>query len=128
MPAVGLVIPAIVNVAAVFAGSEHPPANVIVTTCPAVEPAAAQLLAKPMGSVIVGVGGITNPAGNATVTVSPATSAPVELDVKPTVHVDVAPAVCGDPPNVTSVTAVRLMTTALAGDAGTVSELFATWK
>lgn len=49
-------------------------------------------MANPVGSVIVGVAGIVKPAGKTTVTVSPALSAPVELVVKPTVHVAVAPA------------------------------------
>jgi hypothetical protein len=87
-------MPAIVSVPAVLDDSEQVPplsASVIVTVWPLVD-AAAEHVANPVGSVTVGVAGIVKPAGKTTVIVSPALSAPVELVVKPTVQVAVAPA------------------------------------
>ncbi|HEY8407899.1 MAG TPA: hypothetical protein VIK66_07975 [Gaiellaceae bacterium] len=94
VPAAGFVMPAIVSVPAVLDDSEQVPplsASVIVTVWPLVD-AAAEHVANPVGSVTVGVAGIVKPAGKTTVIVSPALSAPVELVVKPTVQVAVAPA------------------------------------
>jgi hypothetical protein len=102
VPAAGFVMPAIVSVPAVLEGSAHVPplsASVIVTVWPLVD-AFAEQVAKPVGSVIVGVAGMVKPAGKTTVIVSPALRAPVELVVKPTVHVADAPAERVEPENV----------------------------
>ena len=59
-------------------------------------------------SVIVGVGGITKPAGKTAVIVSPLASAPVTLfapatdDVKPTVQFERALPVCDEPVKLTA--------------------------
>ena len=61
--------------------------------------------AKPLPRLITGVAGRAPKAAlNATVIVEPAESVPVELEVKPTVQFDRAPAVCGAPANETVVT------------------------
>jgi hypothetical protein len=66
--------------------------------------------------VIVGVAGIVKPAGKTTAIVSPAASAPVALDVKPSVQVADAPADRVEAENETLVGAVAA---AIAtGDAG----------
>jgi hypothetical protein len=78
-------------------------------------------------SVIVGVAGTVNVPGKTTVIVSPVVSAPLALDVKPTVQVDRAPPVCGEPVKVTRIGAVAAaMTTAAAGFVAVVSWLVAT--
>jgi hypothetical protein len=78
-------------------------------------------------SVIVGVAGTVNVPGKTTVIVSPVVSAPLPLDVKPTVQVDRAPPVCGEPVNAMRVGAVAAaITTAAAGFEGVVSWLVAT--
>jgi hypothetical protein len=78
-------------------------------------------------SVIVGVAGTVNVPGKTTVIVSPVVSAPLALDVKPTVHVDRAVPVWGEPLNVTRDGAVAAaMTTAAPGFPGTSSWLVAT--
>lgn len=97
--------PAIVRPATVLAGRLHDaPANVIVTVRVTVVAVAVQL-AKPAPSVTVGVAGtLTNAEGNTTVSVlleEAVLNAPDALVVKPTLHVDVAPAVWGDPLKVT---------------------------
>ena len=87
MLAAGLVMPAIVRVAAVLGASAHEaPARVMVTVCPDPTPVAVQL-AKPVGRVIAGVDGIVKPVGKTTVIVRPALRAPVAVGVKPTVQV-----------------------------------------
>ncbi len=94
--AAGLVIPATVNVAALFFASAHVPAlfaNVITTLWPVVAPVAEQL-AKPIGNEIVGVAGMMKPEANTAVTVLPAARAEelLLLVLNPTVHVSTAPA------------------------------------
>jgi len=101
-----LVIPAIVTLAAVDAASAHPPlsTSVIVTVRVPVFPLpVAVQFVKPLGKVMAGVVGTLKPDGKTTVTVLPAVSAPAEVDVNPTVHVEVAPAVFGEPENDTAV-------------------------
>lgn len=72
--------------------------------------------------MIVGVAGIVKPAGKTTVIVSPALSAPVELVVKPTVHVADAPADRVEPEKLTLDGAVAAaIVTAEAGFAADVS-------
>ena len=86
VPAPGFVSPLIVSDAAVEAGSEHDaPTRVIVTVC-ALAVAVALQLVKPEFSTIVGVAGTVNPELNATVIVLPVESAPLALDVSPTVQ------------------------------------------
>jgi len=100
------VIPAIVNVTVVFFAIAHVPplfASAMVTVVPEVEPLAEQLLA-PLVSETVGDAGTLNAELNATVIVLPAASAPPGfpgLVLKPTVHVDRAPPVCGEPAKLT---------------------------
>jgi hypothetical protein len=77
-------------------------------------------------SVIVGSAGIVNVPGKATVIESPVVSAPVALAVKPTVHVERAAPVCGEPLNETAVGAVAAAIVTFAGLAGVVSWLVAT--
>jgi hypothetical protein len=99
----GLVIPAIVSVAAVPPASEHDPplsASVIVTVVDEVEPVAEQLL-KPLAGVIAGAAGIVKAELKTTVIVEPLVRAPAGVGVKPTVQVERAPPVCGEPLNVT---------------------------
>src|SRR5205814_4913692 len=96
-------------------------ARVTVTVEP--EPVAvAEQCEKAELSVIVGDAGATNPDANVAVTVLVADSAPTAVGVKPTVQLAVAPAVCGEPANVTPVTTPAVMTTGDAGEAGAESE------
>lgn len=84
-------------------------------------------LLKPPVSVTVGVAGTVRPALKTTVIVSPPRRAPVALDLKPTVHVERAPPVCGEPLNVTALTDVAGAIVMLdAGFAATVSPAVAT--
>ena len=111
VPAAGFVRPLIVSDAAVEAGSEHDgPASVIVTVC-ALAVAVAVQLVKPEFSTIVGVAGTVKPELRATMIVLPVESAPLALDVNPTVQSERAEPVCGDPLNVTLVGAVALYAT-----------------
>ncbi len=113
------------SVALVLFGSEQEtPLRVIVTVVPVREPVAVQEL-KPVPSVIVGDAGTVKPELKTTVIVPPEASAPVELVRKPTVQVDRAPPVWGEPLNVTFETGLE-MTTAEAGFAAVVSTLVAT--
>jgi hypothetical protein len=101
--AAGFVSPAIESVAAVELASAQVPAllaRVIVTVFEIAEALAAQL-AKPVTSVTVGLVGTAKPLLKTAVMVSPALRAPVLEVVKPTVQVEVAPAVCGEPVKVT---------------------------
>lgn len=108
VPAAGFVSPLIVSDAAVDAGSEHDaPTSVIVTVC-ALAVAVAVQLVKPEFRTIVGVAGTVKPALRATVIVLPAESAPLPLEVKPTVQSERAEPVCGEPLTVTLVGAVAL--------------------
>jgi len=107
--AAGFVIPATVNVAAVFFASEHVPplfAKVITTLWPVAAPVAEQL-AKPTGKAIVGVDGMMKPAANTAVTVLPAASTEdaLLLVLNPTVHVSTVPATRLGAENVTADTA-----------------------
>jgi hypothetical protein len=111
VPAAGFVRPLIVSDAAVDAGSEHEaPASVMVTVC-ALAVAVAVQLVKPAFSTIDGVAGTVNPELRATVIVLPVDSAPVELDVNPTVQSERAVPVCGEPLNVMLVGAFALYAT-----------------
>src|SRR5579872_7139828 len=101
------------RVAAVLAGSFWVPVNVIVTT-----PAEAVAVAppdplKPVRRAIVGELGTVKEEGNVTVIVSPGFRAPEELEVKPIVHVSVAPATSEEPVNVTELGAEADAGTAL---------------
>jgi len=111
VPAPGFVSPVIVSDAAVEAGSEHDaPTRVIVTVC-ALAVAVVVQLVKPEFSTIVGVAGTVNPELSATVIVLPAESAPLALDVNPTVQSERAEPVCGDPLKVMFVGAFALYAT-----------------
>jgi hypothetical protein len=88
----------------------------MVTTWPAVDPVAVQL-ENPVGSVMVGVAGITKPAANVTVMVLPPDRWPLDDAVKPSVQVAVAPPVCGDPANDTLVGDEPMIVTGELGDA-----------
>jgi hypothetical protein len=128
----GFVIPSIVKVAAVLPASEHDPpllASVIVTVVEEVEPVAEQLL-NPLVSAIAGVAGIVKAELKTTVIESPSLtfSAPVELEVNPTVQVESAPPVCGEPPNVTLLAPVAAPMITFEGDAACVSVLVLTPK
>ena len=86
-PPTGLVTPAMVKDAGVLAGNEQVPAlfaSVIVTVW--AEPVAVALqFAKPVGSVTVGdAGTVGNPVKTAVI-VEPATSAPVDVELNPSV-------------------------------------------
>lgn len=68
-----------------------------------------------------------NVAGKTTVMLSPVVSAPVALDVKPTVQVEPAPPVCGAPVNVGALVDVAaLIVIGADGFAGVASVLVAT--
>jgi hypothetical protein len=109
--AAGFVRPLIVSDAAVEPGSEQEaPTRVIVTVC-ALAVAVAVQLVKPEFSTIVGVAGTVKPELKATVIVLPVESAPLALDVKPTVQSECAVPVCGDPLNVMLVGAFALYAT-----------------
>jgi hypothetical protein len=96
------VIPAIVRVTVVFLPIAHVPplfASVIVTVVPEVDPLAEQFVAPPVRDT-VGVAGIVNEELKPTVIVAPAASAPPGfplLVLNPTVQVERAPALCGEP-------------------------------
>jgi hypothetical protein len=91
LPAPGLVIPAMVTVAAVLLARTQEPVRVMVTTWPAFVPGAeAQVPVNPDPKVTAGVAGRTNPGANVTVTVLGAARAPAAELVKPTVQVEVA--------------------------------------
>jgi hypothetical protein len=114
-PAAGLVMPATESVAAVLAGSVHGPplsASVIVTVRVAVtaEPTE-QLGPKPLSSVTVGEAATVKPVPNVAVMVDAPINAPAVVEVKPTVHVDGAFALCGEPANVTAVGATAVVMT-----------------
>jgi hypothetical protein len=125
------VIPAIATLAVVLFPSEHVPplfASVIVTVEPEVLPVAEQFV-NPLGSVTVGEAGTVKLALKTTVIVWPAETAPVELVVKPTVQVVVAPKTCEAPLNVTLLTLVAAeIVTAEPGFVAVVSTLVATLK
>jgi hypothetical protein len=118
-PAAGLVIPAIVSVAAVLLASAHPLPSVMATVEPVVVAVAFGVEVQPVNptpSVITGCKGIPNAELNTTVMRSPASRAPLALEVKPTVQVVfVAPATIDDPAKLTP--AIPAMTTGDAGDA-----------
>src|SRR6266508_4470565 len=123
-------MPAMLSVAAVLLGSEQEaPLSVIVTVVlfvPEPAPVAVQEV-KPVPSVIVGVAGTTKAVLKTAVIVSPEDSAPLELVVKPTVQVDRAPPVWGEPLNVTLETLVAgAIVTAEAGFVAAASALVAT--
>jgi hypothetical protein len=111
VPAAGSVRPLSVSDAAAEAGREHDaPTSVIVTVC-ALAVAVAVQFVKPELTTIAGVAGTVKPELRATVIVLPAESAPLALDVKPTVQSERAEAVCGDPLKVTLVGALALYAT-----------------
>jgi hypothetical protein len=94
---------------------------VTVTVVPPPAPLAEQFV-KPLVSWIVGLAGTVKPALNVAVIASPVVSAPVALVVKPTVQLERAPPVCGDPVKLTAAGAVAAaITTGAAGLAALVS-------
>jgi hypothetical protein len=98
-------MPASVNVAAVLAGSEQLPAepesaSVIVTVCADADAVAEQPL-KPVPSETVGDAGTEKLLLKTAVIVEVPTRPPDEDDVKPTVHVERAPPLCGEPEKLT---------------------------
>ena len=96
-PAAGLVSPAIVSTTGVLGGIAHEaPASVIVIVVLLPGLVAVQLFA-PAVNAIVGLAGTVKPELTATVIVEPETSVPEELVVKPTVQVERAVPVCGEP-------------------------------
>jgi hypothetical protein len=116
-----------VSEAAVLEAREHDaPASVTVAVVPDPVAVAVQLV-KPLPSVTVGAAGTVKPAGKATVIVSPAAIAPVELVVKPSVQLALAAGACVDPLKLTELTEVAAeMTTADAGFAEIGSPLVET--
>ncbi len=120
-------MPPTLSVAAVLLGSEQEaPPSKAKTIVPEPKPVTVQEL-KPLPSVIVGDAGTVKPAGKTAWMLSPEDSAPVELVVKPTVQVDRAPPVWGEPLNVTLETLVAgAIVTAEAGFAAAASALVAT--
>ena len=119
-----MVNPAIVSEADVLlASAQVPPllARVMVTTAP-LAVAVAEQSTNPVGKVMVGVAGTVNAELKVTVMVLPEARAPLEEVVKPTVHVATAPAVWGEPENVTGVgLAAADIVTPLPGLAAAVS-------
>ena len=113
----GLVIPAIVTVAALEFVSAQVPLMVIVTTWPDVEPVVVpvQVPVNPDAKVTVGDAGITKPDAKVAVTVFAAAplNAPVALLLKPTVQIAVELADCGEP---TKVTVVGVVAAAITTD------------
>ena len=111
-----MVIPAIVSVAALLFATEHAPpllASLIATT-PPLEDAVIEQSVNPARGVTVGVAGTVKLGLNMTMIALPAASAPTDEVVKPTVHVAVESADCGEPANVTAVTGVETVTVPLA--------------
>src|SRR4051794_21411706 len=97
-------IPAIATVPAALFASEQPAGKVIVTKPLAVDAVVALQPAKLPPKVTVGEAGIpVHVAGNVTVMVLPAESAPPVEAAKPTVHVAVARALVRDPAKVMEV-------------------------
>jgi len=115
----------------VLAGSEQLPPlfeSVTVTVEPDVLAERAQF-ANPVTGITVGFAGTVKAELNDAVTVVPATSAPVDEVVKPSVQVAIDPAEVGDPVKVTVVGAVAAeIVTAAVGLAATVSSDVATEK
>jgi hypothetical protein len=124
VPAAGFVTATTFKVTAARLATVHVPPlspSVTVTVVPLPTPLAEQFV-KPLVSWIVGPAGTVKPELNVAVIVSPVVSAPVALVVKPTVHVERAPAVCGDPVKLTAAGAVAAaITTGAAGLAALVS-------
>ncbi len=124
VPAAPAVTPRICRAAAALFGREQVPplsARVIVTVCPA-PVAAAEQLAKPFVRSTVGVAGTENTEvafGKTTVTVSPAWSAPVEVELNPTVQVPRAAAASVVEANVTAVGVVAAAIT--TGEPGLIA-------
>jgi hypothetical protein len=124
-PAPGFVGVAIVSCTAVEALTVQVPPSVIVTTWPLPLADATVHVPKPLVSETVGDVGTVKPAGNVTVTESPALSAPlvfggpttVALVVKPIVQIERAPPVCGEPDAVTLDTTVFAAIVMLAAGA-----------
>src|SRR5438093_856570 len=112
----GFVVPPMLNVAGVPAAKPQVPpefVSVTVTVLPAAEPVAPQFT-KPLNGVIAGLAGSCVPTtvqalGKTTVIVLPATSAPVELGVSPTVHVAAVPEIALLGLKVTALTLVALI-------------------
>jgi hypothetical protein len=124
VPAAGFVIPTTLNVSAARLATVHvPPLSLSVSVTVVLLPAPlAEQFVKPPVNWIVGLAGTVKPALNVAVIVSPVVSAPVPLVVKPTVHVERAPPVCGDPVKLTAAGEVAAaITTGAAGLAALVS-------
>ena len=132
VPAGGLVTEVMVSVADVLTGSEQVPPllyRVTVSVEPTTVPVAAQFV-NPLASPMVGLADNRNDTGNTTVTVSPATSAPVLEVLKPTVQVSVALPLLVAPAKVTAETLTPDAESGGtdSGFAATTSELVATLK
>ena len=133
VPVAPAVTPRIWNRAAVLAGTEHVPplsASVTVTVCPTPTALRAQLL-KPLVGRMIGAAGtekIEVAFGKTTVIVSPLRSAPVAVEVKPTVQVPRALARTVFESNVTAVGCVAARIVIAAGLATVVSALVLTFQ
>lgn len=123
--AVGFLMPESERVAAVELASAHVPPRLTVTVWPdTVADADEQVPVKPVPSVTVSDAGSTTPLGNTMVTVEELVSAPVDDDVKPTVHGVTTLALVRVGVKVTPVTAVpAVIVTPLAGLAGRFAEV-----
>lgn len=103
-----------------LASAQVPPASVIVTVCPVVEPVAVQLV-NPVGNVMAGVAGRPKPEANVTEMVLPTANLPLDEVVKPSVQVVLAPAVWEAPVKLTAVGVVAEIVIAEGGLAAVTS-------
>jgi hypothetical protein len=109
-------MPAIVRLALALLATAHVPARVILMVgLVTVVVAPVQVPENPVPKVIVGLAGTVKPAGNTTVTESPAPSAPVELAMKLAVQLAAAPATRDALEKLTPETAVAAAIITLAG-------------
>ncbi len=120
----GLIMPAIVSwPLPLFARAQVPPLSASVTVrvgpvtepaVPFVEPVAEQFDQPAPVRVIVGLSGIEKPAANPMITLPPARRAPLALEVNPTVQVERALPVWGEPAKLTAVGVVAAAIVTLA--------------
>jgi hypothetical protein len=123
-----LVIPAMVREAVVVLPTAHDaPAKVMVTTWFVVVAAAVQLV-NPVPKTMVGVAGTVKAELKVTAMGLFAASLPLADVVKPTLQVETALAVWGEPEKVTAVGVVAVMVIPEPGLAATVSSEVATLK
>jgi hypothetical protein len=90
--AAGLVMPAMLSVAAVLSPRASVPCSVMTTTPPAAVAVGVPDPENPDSKATVGLAGIVNDDGKVTVIVLPVPKAPEALEVNPTVQVAAAPA------------------------------------